>query len=112
MKLEEAFRKAVRGPLKADTTTGMSASGIVFEAKHVPPWKDAQDVALVNAALLVHCFNHFQELVDALEESNRLLNVVFDSGCEGNPFGKDHNNAIDASGASELLLAKVKEVKV
>lgn len=45
-----------------------------------------------------------KELLDSLKEMSRLMNVAMSA--EENPFGIHHNDATDAIGVAEVLIAR------
>jgi len=92
MKLEEARKLATPGPILVDR----GQIGIpLHDAELGGDWCTTTEQA--NAVLLAHCYNHFDEVVAALE---RVL-----SYCSG-PNGEDYDAPIDAY----KVLARAKEV--
>lgn len=79
--LSEAFAKATKGPLRfpeGDSINLLAGNEHDPEIVAVLEHNDFMGVQLLqeskhNAALLAHCFNHFQEVVSALESARELL---------------------------------------
>lgn len=106
MTLDEAFSKATKGPLECRKATGSTLIQPTFVTDTVATVKVSFHTippaeSEMNARLLAHCFNHFQEVVKALEA---VLDMDDDEWLGETPS----TVKVDA----EKVLAKVKEVKV
>ena len=76
MKLKEAIAKATHGKLRSFKTYLIDEAGVVI-CKMDPTFSEKLDTAL-----LAHCFNHFNEVV---ELANEMFKILEGRECSGEP---------------------------
>jgi hypothetical protein len=112
LSLDETFRCADRGPLEALPAgmVGTKRGGVYvcrMDASEGKRWRFDQ-------ALLIHCYNHFQELVKNLEHNCKYRAHADECKCRSETSGPvEDERRCDCWVAKELaLLKKVNEVEV
>ena len=87
--LSEAFAKASNGPLRQHADGDKTYASLrCLEGSCIADCGSRSDaIAQANAALLAHCFNHFQEVVAALNKCEDFIGMeVLRGKLSDNPF--------------------------
>lgn len=110
--LKEAYAKATKGPLEVGRGLRIQQGGrhgngrILADTTHDPREGEAGETRKYDAALLAHCFNHFQEVVEALElAANQAAVLAAHIPYESTEYRKDE-------AGFRALISKASKVKI
>lgn len=104
MTLDEAFEKATKGPFRIDKCQCSDECKSYYLQG---PYQCDGRFSEADALLLAHCFNHFQELVKALEAAEEHL----DWCGYGDSYERQCAKEAGLPKRIEEALAKAKQVK-